>query len=204
MRGETGSGRRGPGEGPATARAQALDTTTPERLARSAHHSVEVRERTRGGMPSSHGVRIHDQTPLDAYARRGMLTERQTEAGRWLARCFRRAVYQPSTTTCYGVRLGRGAGSDPMLDGREALWRVLLAAGLADANGTALPLRIQGRTVVAEGEVRAPIVLNRLGTVALSVCGLEEWAGGTRRLEALRKGLDRLADHVRAGRRPAA
>jgi len=183
-----------PGQDVPVTRDQALQTATPERLGHSAH-VVEARDATDGGAPPSLGVRVLDACPLDAYRRRGVLDSRQHDAGAWLARCFRKAVHQPSMTTCYGERLGGGGGADPMLDGRNTLWRVLLASGLATkaAKGTAAgggdALRDSG----------AGMALTPTGVVAINVCGMEEWAGGTRNLAKLRAALDALADHLRIG-----
>lgn len=187
-----------PGMPPATP-AQALRTVTPERLRQSAH-LVEVRDRSDNGAPLSLGVRVLDACPLDAYLRRGMLDPRQHDAGQWLARCFRRAVHQPSMVANYGERLGGGGGSDPMLDGRNTLWRVLLVTGLAEPGSAAAPLKTHSRIYETLPGTRARVVLTPAGHVALSVCGLEEWAGGTRNLAKLRTALDTLADHLRIGR----
>lgn len=180
------------GQDAPTTTAQAMATATPERLRRAAH-VVEVRDAADNGTPPSLGVRVLDACPLDAYRRRGVLDARQHDAGTWLARCFRKAVHQPSMTTCYGERLGGGGGADPMLDGRNTLWRVLRASGLARGPDT-------GAADAAPGKARASVVLTPMGEVAINVCGMEEWAGGTRNLAKLRAALDALADHLRIGR----
>jgi len=190
---------------------QARRTATPERL-RHSPHSVEVRDPDRDGAPPALGLRILDACPLDAYLRRGMIDGRQHDAGSWLARCFKRAVHQPSMIAVYGERLGGGGGSDPMMDGRNALWRVLLATGLAVAGGGAAAVKTgagarAGRTGTPLDAVpstgRSAVLLAPMGRVALSVCGMEEWAGGTRNMGKLRAALDALADHLANGRRPS-
>lgn len=184
----------GGGDSPATAE-QVLRTATPERLEKSPYR-IETRSSGDGGQPCL-GVRVLDACPLDAYLRRGALDQRQHDAGTWLARCFRRAVHQPSMVTHYGERLGGGGGSDPMMDGRKTLWRVLVTTGLAvtgDAQKSGKTLAgLEGGGVGG----RSPLLLTPMGQVALSVCGLEEWAGGTRNLGKLRSALDRLAAHLR-------
>lgn len=184
------------GEGDASATVDhVLCTATPERLKKSTYR-IETRTSGDGKQPCL-GIRVLDACPLDAYLRRGALDRRQHEAGTWLARCFRRAVHQPSMVTHYGERLGGGGGSDPMMDGRKALWRVLLATGLAmTGDGQKfgkMPACLEGGAVGG----RSSVILTPPGQVALSVCGLEEWAGGTRNLGKLRTALDRLADHLR-------
>lgn len=180
--------------------AQALRMVAPERLGKAAH-VVEVRDRLDNGAPSSLGVRVLDACPLDAYLRRGLLEQRQHDAGLWLARCFRRAVHQPSMVANYGERLGGGGGSDPMVDGRNALWRVLLATGLAEEGAAAATIKTHSRVYDVLPGARARVVLTPPGHVALSVCGLEEWAGGTRNLARLRTALDKVADLLRIGAR---
>ncbi|MBP2227552.1 hypothetical protein J2847_000832 [Azospirillum agricola] len=181
-----------------TAVEEALQTTTPERLRRSLH-VVEVRDGEGRGRQPPLGVRMLDATPLDAYRRRGVVDERQHEAGMWLARCFRRAVLQPSMIAVYGERMGGGGGADPMLDGRNILWNFLLASGLAVRGGGAEAAKADARVREALPGARSPLVVTPLGHVALSVCGLEEWAGGTRNLNKLRSALDKVADHLRIG-----
>ncbi|MCG5239882.1 hypothetical protein [Azospirillum doebereinerae] len=184
---------------------QARRTATPERL-RHSPHAVETRERKEDGAPPTLGLRILDACPLDAYLRRGMIDERQHDAGAWLARCFKRAVHQPSMIAVYGERLGGGGGSDPMMDGRNALWRVLLATGLAVTDGKAASTKSTPGTAAAPSDAlppagRSAVLLAPMGRVALSVCGMEEWAGGTRNMGKLRTALDTLAEHLASGRR---
>lgn len=172
-----------------------LCVATPERLEKSSYR-IETRTGGDGTQPCL-GIRVLDACPLDAYLRRGALDQRQHDAGAWLARCFRRAVHQPSMVTHYGERLGGGGGSDPMMDGRKTLWRVLLTTGLATTGDGRKPGKasacLEGGTVGG----RSSVILTPTGQVALSVCGMEEWAGGTRNLGKLRTALDRLADHLR-------
>ncbi|CAO3431241.1 hypothetical protein [Azospirillum doebereinerae] len=184
---------------------QARRTATPERL-RHSPHTVESRDREDDGPPPTLGLRILDSCPLDAYLRRGMIDERQHDAGAWLARCFKRAVHQPSMIAIYGERLGGGGGSDPMMDGRNALWRVILAAGLAVTASTATSIKATAGAATARIDATLPagrsaVLLTPAGRVALSVCGMEEWAGGTRNMGKLRAALDILAEHLASGRR---
>lgn len=178
-----------------------LCAATPERLEKSPYR-IETRTGGDGKQPCL-GIRVLDACPLDAYLRRGVLEQRQHDAGAWLARCFRRAVHQPSMVTHYGERLGGGGGSDPMMDGRKTLWRVLLTTGLATTGDGRKPGKAPACLEGGAAGGRSSVILTPTGQVALSVCGLEEWAGGTRNLGKLRTALDRLADHLRIDGAPS-
>ena len=182
-----------------TSPAHALLTATPEHL-RHAAHTVEVRDRMSTGTPLSYGVKVEDTCPLAAYLRRGKLTWRQHEAGAAVARAWQRAVIPRRMTARWEERVsGNGADTSPAVTGAHGLWRLLERAGLASPVREGATLNLPG-TARGSAGARAPMRLTPGGTIVLSVCGMEEWAGGTRNLDKLRESLDALADVLRIPR----
>lgn len=127
---------------------------------------------------------------LDRYEHRGQITERQHEAGLRFRSIFRRAAMPPSVTSSYGAPQGMGS----LYDGRRRLRRVLVEAGLGRAIDLPEPL-IATQTHERFDAIEMPVSLYPKGHVAIAVCGLDEWAGGTRRLVMLREALTDLADY---------
>ncbi|MGQ0674552.1 MAG: DUF6456 domain-containing protein [Rhodospirillales bacterium] len=112
--------------------------------------------------------RVATQTPLDRYARRGLIDRRQHDAGQSLARDWHYARMEPRMIACYRDLIQGGGAADPAAEREHARRRLMRA------------LAAVGR--VAAGEV-------------VGVCGLQRPAGGPVGMEILRRGLDVLADH---------
>lgn len=91
---------------------------------------------------------------------------------------------------------GGGVDSSPAVTGAHGLFRLLEQAGLASPVREGATLNLPGIARNSAG-ARAPVWLTPGGTIVLSVCGMEEWAGGTRKLDKLHESLDALADVLR-------
>lgn len=173
--------------------ARMVDLGSQSRTEKSAY-AIVPRDLTRGGLVLTVGVQILEPTVLDAYQRRRLISTRQFDAGCHLAKLFHAAIHLPAVTASYGAPRGSGGGVDSGVDARRLLWSTLVHAGLAVAVEGNVPFVVTRRASVDREQVRGPIVLNGAGNIAIAVCGYDEWAGGTRRLETLRRGLDGLAD----------
>lgn len=130
----------------------------------------QVREISGTGQPTSYGMRANAECKLDAYWNRMLITWKQYQAGMVIRRLWIAAHMQPNVTGSYGDRIS-GSG-DWMATCNDAKKRLRKAV-----DGLSWSLR----------------------GVVLFVCGDDDWAGGTRRLVALRKGLDLLAEHFKIG-----
>jgi hypothetical protein len=145
------------------------DYGTSERGQHMGGLEKEVRERSGTGQAVSFGMRAKAECKLDAYWNRMMLTWRQYSAGMVMRRLYLNSYMQPRVTGSYGERI---AGTGDWLAGcNDAKKKLLDAVQTLPAN----PLNMKG-----------PVML---------VCCDDDWAGGTRKLQALRQGLDRLADY---------
>lgn len=129
----------------------------------------EVRDRSTTGQPTSFGMRAKAECVLDAYWNRMQINWRQYQVGMVIRRLYLSSQMQPRVTGSYGERI---AGNGDWL------------AVTNDAKKTLLDAiaKLQANPVNMKGPV-------------MQVCCDDSWAGGTRRLEALRLGLDRLADY---------
>lgn len=148
------------------------------------------------------GARATATCPLDAYLLRGQIDWRQHDAGSTLHRLYRAAIASPPLVSRYKARVDGGGGANyaPTGPSRHVL-RVLLEAGLAERKRSVTPLLIEGRSGQHQEPLEAGITLNGKGHIVMAVCALEEWAGGTRRLDKLREGLSALAYAMRIGER---
>lgn len=126
----------------------------------------EVRDRSGTGQPTSFGMRAKAECKLDAYWGRMLITWKQYQAGMVIRRLYIAAHMQPNVTGSYGDRIeGNGDWVATCNDAKKTLRKAI--------QRLSTPLR----------------------GVVLFVCGDDDWAGGTRRLTALRNGLDQLAEH---------
>lgn len=140
-------------------------------------------------------AKTRDECVLDRYWHRAQLVDRQHAAGCRLRGLWMGAARSPSVTSPYGEERGNGIGDgEGASRARSALNRVLLDSRLARhaANGEILVSSASGEK---RWPVTLPLRLTDHGHVTISVCGLDEWAGGTRRLDMLREGLGMLADY---------
>lgn len=129
----------------------------------------EVRERSGTGQPVSYGMRAKAECKLDAYWNRMLITWKQYQAGMVIRRLYLSARMQPRVTGSYGERIeGHGDWMAAMSDAKNTLHAAIHT--------------LPGNPVNMKG----PVVL---------VCCDDDWAGGTRKLNALRQGLDRLAEY---------
>jgi hypothetical protein len=108
------------------------------------------------------------QPPLERYANRRLIDERQLEAGVRLARDWHHARMQPRMVASYRDLIDCGGMPDPAADRTQARRRVASAVAAV------------GR--IASNEV-------------ISACCLELPVGGHAAMEILRRGLDVLAEH---------
>jgi hypothetical protein len=152
--------------------------------------AVDVRIDERGDRAI--GVREEHECILDRYLHRSLIHDRQHKAGMVFRGAWLRAALPCATTSAYGEQRGRGGGST--FDARITLRRILIEGKLGKESPRDEPL-ITTMTRERFDCVRLPVILNQRGHVALAVCGLDEWAGGTRRLDSLREGLTDLADY---------
>lgn len=129
----------------------------------------EVRGRSGTGQAVSFGMRAKAECKLDAYWNRMLLNWRQYQVGLIVRRLYLSSQMQPRVTGSYGERIA-GTG-DWMADCNDAKKKLYDALNSVPGN----PVNLRG-----------PIML---------VCCDDDWAGGTRKLQALRQGLDRLADY---------
>ena len=157
-------------------------------------HAIVARDLTAGGMTLSIGVQILEPTVLDSYMRRRLLSARQHEAGCLLSKLFNRAIHLPSITASYGESRGGGGGVDTGVDARGILWGVLVDAKLALRLQREEPFGVQRRDSFERENVSGPVGLTDLGHLAVSVCGYDDRAGGTRAIKKLQRALDQLAD----------
>jgi hypothetical protein len=166
------------------AKAVAALSVTPERAAKGAF-GFEAVETDEGRDTGERRVRFQDASPLDAYLRRKMIDWRQHDAGSWFSRAYRRTVRSGPVASSFSERIQCSLSVEGPYHGSSAeIQRAFLRASLAYTD----PL---------DGSFR----LNVPGRVVVSVCGFEEWAGGTRNLGRLRDALDRLADALLIGKR---
>lgn len=125
-----------------------------------------------------------DRGPLLAYLARGKIEPLHYEAGEYIARvCHRAASAGVPVTSRFAGRINTSAPGtpgrpSPAEGGRATLVRVMVDAGIAEAGAG------------------GALLFTREGDVVTRVCGLGEWAGGTRKLTLLRKGLERVASHL--------
>lgn len=173
--------------------AREVDFGSSQRTAKSAH-AVVAADLSPGGIPLTYRVQILEPTVLDSYLRRRVISPREHEAGATLASIFTRAIHLPAVTAAYGECRGGGGGADTGIDGRKRLYAVLIKAGLAVRLQHEQPLVIELRDRVEREPIMGAIGLTNTGHIAISVCGYNEWAGGTRRIAGLRKALGALAD----------
>jgi len=141
---------------------------------------------------------VTEPTPLDRYHHRGQLSDRQFEAGQHLAELFHRAITLPRVTATFsptGGGSGVGHVVDTNVDARRKLWSLLVASGLGHYIDDGTVFEVQRRSGRRSLDIRGPVGLNELGHLVVAVVGFEDWAGGTRRLDKLRAGLDAMADH---------
>lgn len=157
---------------------------------------VEDRTATPGGVVIAQGARALVECVVDAYWKRCQIVDRQHAAGIRIRQMYRAAMLPGAVTASYGERRGGGGGIDSTSDARAALRSVLLRSGLA-SEAPAAPLKVTTHQCDVIEPVAFPLALRPAGHVVLSVCGLDEWAGGTRRLDLLREGLAALANHWR-------
>lgn len=106
---------------------------------------------------------------LDAYWRRCQIVDRQHEAGLVFRTYWHRAQGQPRVTTRY----------DPSPRFRA------VDTDAPNVARTDAQRRLENALGALSKAQRAVVV---------SVCGMDEWAGGTDRLDTLRRGLTALAD----------
>jgi hypothetical protein len=170
----------------------AIDTGTPER----AQHGGVVIEGQDGTALDDDGrrvirARIEAECVVDRYHARMLLTDAQHDAGLRFRRLWRAAALPVAVVASYGDTRGGGGRVDSGTDARAALRSAVLDSGLG-RESAAEPLR------VLQVETR-PYHLEPAGQVVVAVCGLDEWAGGSRRLELLRTGLAALAHYWRIG-----
>jgi hypothetical protein len=150
-----------------------------------------------GGTVGQQGRIVLETVVLDAYLRRGMIRRREHEAGQSVSALWRRFVLPPAVTASYGQARGGGGGLAPGVDASRLFFETMHRAGLAQPAADLAPLEIRGASKTFVEPAMARYVLTAVGHVVVAVCGYEEWAGGTRRIEHLRAGLGRLADHWR-------
>jgi hypothetical protein len=112
--------------------------------------------------------RVVNVTPLDRYARRGLLDRRQVEAGERLAADWYAARMEPCVVASYRDWVDCGTAADVQVDRAGARRRI-------------------ARAIAAVGRIAASEVV--------AVCCDERAVGGTVAMEILRRGLDVLADH---------
>ncbi|WP_336231924.1 hypothetical protein [Thalassospira sp. CH_XMU1458] len=165
---------------------------TEERLQKGCIQMVEVEDPVDENR-TTYSRRELDACPLDAYFRRGKISERQHLAGTKLYSLWRRVVCGRKITMNWAERVQGGPSAVFGGDGAGQLWRMLVESGLAS--------QVKADQVVfslSGGEqcepLRGPVVLNPIGRVAIEVCGQQEWAGGTRNISKLQEALDRVAD----------
>lgn len=143
------------------------------RLYRAQHGGVDMEPVDRALIGAVTAVRAHVRTEciLDAYWRRMQIIDRQREAGMLFRTVWLRSVQMPRVSADYGTRVAMSTGSDE------------------------LPV------VVASAKRRVADLSRMLNreqlAVVIAVCGMDEWAGGTKRLDDLRDGLTRMADVLR-------
>jgi hypothetical protein len=153
------------------------DFGTIER-ARHGGVAVEPAETARGGTILSYRVRAQVECVLDGYHLQGRVNDREWEAGLHFRRLWETALRTSSVTAIYGPRGGDGGGKPS----EETETQARARHEVRDALDT---LRLTERAVV------------------ISVCGMDERAGGTRRLDALSRGLEALAARWRIGKASA-
>jgi hypothetical protein len=170
------------------------DYGTPERAEKDGGVRIEARAVTPGGVIVDYGAHVAAECVVDRYHHRCQIIDRQHEAGIRLRKLWRAAVIEPSVTASYGELRGGGDGVASTADARAKLRTVLLDAGLA-VEGPKSPVIVKTLSGEKLETVSMPWTLTPDGCVAVSVCGYDEWAGGTRRLEQLRRALTALADH---------
>jgi hypothetical protein len=132
---------------------------------------------------------------IDRYHERSQINDRQKEAGNRMRALWRGAVYAPMTTAGWGERVQGSAGGLSRSEAIAALRRTLLGAGLADQTGDDTAVLVLTFNGELAQPVTLPVRLRPAGHVVVAVCGIDEWAGGTRRLASLREGLTQLADY---------
>jgi len=145
------------------------DLGTPER----ANHggiSLEPVDRDLRGNVRQMRAHVRVECVLDAYWTRCQIIDRQREAGLRFRDLWERSTTVPRVTARYDERTPAGGSADATARIQDAKER--LASAL--------------RQMPAQEAM-----------VTIAVCGHNEWAGGTRRLEALRRGLTSLADYWR-------
>lgn len=138
-------------------------------------------------------AKAREECVLDRYWQRMQIIDRLHIAGCRLRGFWMSAAYPAATTSSYGDQRGSRHGDGASL-ARIALRRVLLDCGLAHQS-LEQPVLVISSTREQRYPVVLPIALTEVGHVTISVCGLDEWAGGTKRLDQLREGLRMLADH---------
>jgi hypothetical protein len=159
---------------------------------REQHDTIVIEETMAAGQKRA---RVTTECMIDLYHARMSINDRAWMAGTQLRRLLFRAIHSPSVTGSYGEQRGNGGGGDPNIDARHVLRSTLEGAGLARRfMQDAAPLRLTESGLELWME-RYPTVLTFAGNVAIDVCGMDNWAGGTERLAALRSALGALADY---------
>lgn len=142
-----------------------IDLGTPER---ARHGGVEVLDRVEGPdggiVPRRAHVKV--ECVLDAYWHRCQISDPQRAAGLKFRELFEIVAHMSRVTAKYGDRM---------------------PTGLRD--------EVSSRAIAARDTLKA--AHQKLGmqksAVLVAVCGMNEWAGGTRRLNTLRDALSDLA-----------
>jgi hypothetical protein len=134
---------------------------------------------------------------VDRYHHRCQITDRQLAAGLRFRSLWRGASLPASVTGSYGERRGGGSGIDGNTDARHALQSAIVGSGIGQHFGEDAPILVATLSGERYEPLCLPVRLRLTGHVVVSVCGLDEWAGGTRRLDKLREGLSDLANYWR-------
>lgn len=141
-------------------------------------------------------IRVRGTCKIETYHLRFQLIDRQFEAGMKFASLWRRGSLPQSVTANYGDAMGGGGGADISIDAREHIRDAMIGAGMAHEVDEAFPVKDTSAQII-RFPVRGAVRLTKMGNIVIAVCGFDEWAGGTERLQLLREGLTRLADHWR-------
>lgn len=139
-------------------------------------------------------LRVKSECRLDTYWLRAQILDRQYDAGMRLRRLLRTALLPQSVTSSYGFARGGGDGAGPRIDSRSTLRKVFLEAGLAVEHEQDQKLYITSSNSYVN-PTRGNVTLTPMAEILVCVCGFDEFAGGSARLNELRKGLTLLADY---------
>jgi hypothetical protein len=161
---------------------------TPQRIARGGVDTVPTDD------AGVFATKVRIECVLDRYHQRAQIVDRQFHAGLRFHGIWRAAALPASVCGGYGENRGRGGGATGNSDARSHLRAILIGADLAVPFERDLPI-ITTMTGERFAPIALPLRLHSTGRVIVDVCGLGTWAGGTRRLDDLREGLDLLADY---------